>query len=557
MCFKCNETVEATETKLVAEDLFINTKGLSMTYTDAAYTEGDVFFTVAPIDEPRQWLAVSMRLAETLLLSKEEQEHFDFQMLRNIHYGYLNAAELSLMKLHGIGSSRISNHTLSLWNYTLDCAFKGVYKPENRSFADRFERTTSVEAAVAAAESILAVKVHPKAVVMLNKVIDLKEQGADVTRGDLHEQGLERMLCTLMQLHSYYVNRGAIWVGAGFKDGNPMAVLAKSVFKDGQFQGWILQEQRFGKFIQSVVGPKADARKEIDDLKVMNKAPVAHLCYTEQEWYDAYRVGPDSCMTGFAFEYSPVRVYATGAHGLQDNNLRLCINYIGELFGDDFKVIHRAIVNVKTMQYVRAYGDNADAIMRSLGYEEDWGATDGCILRKLPHPDLDNAYLMPYLDGSNDVINDLGDHWVIVNSGDYMATNADGYIFTNHCRCAGCEEAFDRDEMLETTHGDMVCECCAEDKHCTPYDRSDLYRRSECTWSGHMQEWVHDHDLVECAVAGYVHDNFSLYQTAQGYAVIADYVEIRDDDNYLTEEACAILCVDYISESDNEQEEAA
>lgn len=561
MCEQCNnEAAGATESKpnkLVADDLFINTKGLSMTYSDSAYAEGDVFFTVAPIDEPRQWLTPPLRLAETLLLSKEEQEHFDFQMLRAIHYGYLSAAEINLMQLHGVGTGRINNYLMCVWRQTLGSAFDGVYKPENRTFEERCCVKTSVEAAAAAAEDILAVKVHPKAIAMLSKIIALMEQGEDVTRGDLRDQGLERMLCTLMQLHSYYVNRGAIWVGAGFKDGNPMAVLAKSVFKDGQFQGWILQEQRFGKFIQSVVGPKADARKEIDDLKVLNKAPVMHLCYTEQEWYDSYRAGPTSCMTGFEFEYSPVRVYATGAHGLSDNNLRLCINYTGELFGDDFKVLNRAIVNIKTMEYVRAYGDNADAVMRALGYAENKDATDGCILRKLPHPDFDGAYLMPYLDGSQDEIDDRGDYWLIVSSGDFEATDADGYIRTDHCRCAECEECFDRDEMRETASGDMVCEYCADDEYCTPYNHYDLYRQIDCTWSEHMQDWVHYRDLVECDVVGYVHDSFSLYKTVQGFKVIEDYVEVRGDDYYLTEEACDILEVDYIPESDDEQEEAA
>lgn len=564
MCNQCNNiVVEATvETEnkriqLVADNLFINTKGLSMAYSDGAYAEGDVFFTVAPIDAPQEWLTASLRLAETLPLSKEEQEHFDLQVLRAIHYGYLDAAEINLMQLHGVRAGRASNAALSVWNQTLGSAFDGVYKPKNRTFEERFERKTSVEEAVAAAADILSVKVHPKAVAILDKIINLREQGQDVTRGDLGRQSFERMLCTLMQLHSYYVNRGAIWVGAGFKDGNPMAVLAKSVFKDGQFQGWILQEQRFGKFIQSVVGPKADARKEIDDLKVLNKAPVVHLCYTEQEWHDAYQAGPSSCMTGFEFDYSPVRVYATGAHGLTDNNLRLCINYTGELFGDNFKVMNRAIVNIKTMQYVRAYGENADAIMRSLGYEEDKGATDGCILRKLPHPEIDGAYLMPYLDGDDNEVDDLDDHWIIVSSGDYEATDADGYIHTNRCRCSECGEPFDHDEMQETANGDMVCECCTGDEYCIPYDRYDPYRRSECTWSEHMQDWVHDADLAGCAVAGYVHDSFALYDTVQGYEVIEDYVEVRHDGYYLTEEACNILGEDYIPESDDEQEEAA
>lgn len=561
MCEQCNnaatEETDSKQIKLVADDLFINTKGLSMTYSGAAYVEGNVFFTVAPIDEPRSWLGESLCAAVTLPLSKEEQEHFDLEMLRAIHYGYLRAAEINLMRLRGISGRRIHHSKLNGWHKILELAFDGVYKPENRNFTERYESKTSVEDAVVAAESILGVQVHPKAVAMLNKITALIEQGNDVTFGDLRNQGFERMLCTLMQLHSYYVNRGGIWVGAGFKDGNPMAVLAKSVFKDGQFQGWILQEQRFGKFIQSVVGPKADVRKEIDDLKVLNKAPVVHLCYTEQEWHDAYQAGPSSCMTGFAFDCSPVRVYATGAHGLPDNNLRLCINYIGELFGDDFKVLTRAIVNVETMQYVRAYGENADAVMRSLGYKEYRGATDGCILRKLPHPEYDGAYLMPYLDGDDDEVDDLGDHWVIVSDGDYQATEPDGYINTNGCRCAECGESFDRDDMQETARGDMVCEDCVACEYCVPYGSCNLYRQVDCTWSEYMQDWVYDSDVVECAVVGAVYDGFTLHNTVQGYEVIEDYVETREDGYYLTEEACDILGVDYIPEPNDEQEEAA
>ena len=562
MCEQCNNKAvvadESKPNKLVADDLFINTNGLNMSYTESTYAEGDVFFTAVPLHEPREWLAGSLQRANVLLLSKEEQEHFDLQVLRGIHYGYHNAAELNLMILHGVSSGRaVDTDCLSDWNGALRVAFDSVYKPENLNYCERFENPLSVQEAVAEAEATFAVKVHPKAIAMLDKIIQLKEQGQSVTRGDLSRQGRDRMLCTLMQLHSYYVNRGAIWVGAGFKDGNPMAVLAKSVFKDGQLQGWILQEQRFGKFIQSVAGPKADARKEIDDLKVLNKAPVAYLCYTEQEWHDAYQAGPSSCMTGFEFDRSPVRVYATGAHGLQDNNLRLCINYAGELFGDNFKVLNRAIVNIETMQYVRAYGENAGAVMRSLGYEQDTDATNGCILRKIPHPVLEGAYLMPYLDGTQDELDGLDDYWVIVSCGDYTATDPDGYIYTNYCRCSECEEGYGLGELHEVAGGALVCGCCVGDRYCTPYGRYDLRRQSECTWSEHMQEWIHDQDLIQCDVAGFVHDSFELYLTVQGYDVIEDFVEVRDGGYYLTEEACDILGEDYIPESDEEQEEAA
>lgn len=164
---------------------------------------------------------------------------------------------------------------------------------------------------------------------------------------------------------------------------------------------------------------------------------------------------------------------------------------------------------------------------------------------------------MPYLDGSQDELDDLGDYWVIVGCGPYTATAPEGYIYTNYCRCSECEGSYDRDDMQEVASAAMVCEDCVGEYYCTPYDHYDLYPQSECTWSEHMQDWVRDQDLVECALAGYVHDSFELHRTVQGYDVIEDYVEVRGGDYYLTEEACDILGEDYIPESDEEQEEAA
>lgn len=195
--------------------------------------------------------------------------------------------------------------------------------------------------------------------------------------------------------------------------------------------------------------------------------------------------------------------------------------------------------------------------MRSLGYEWDTDATNGCILRKIPHPVYEGAYLMPYLDGSQDEVDDLDGYWIIVGCGPYVATDPGGYIYTNYCRCSECEESYSRDELQEVASGAMLCECCVRESYCTPYARDDLYHQRECTWSEHMQDWVHDQDLVECALAGYVHDSFELHRTVQGYDVIEDYVEVRGGDCYLTEEACDILGEDYIPESDEEQEEAA
>lgn len=552
MCQSCTDDAENKPfISLIAPELSINTKGLTMQYTESMYQEGDVFWTFMPIDEPHCWLPCWWRELPALD-DKSKQDDFDLHLLRAWHYSYMGA-ELNLL----------STEYTSIMDLGVEPGvWRDLISPISSRLrtkiyaANQYQDGCTVEKAMHLVQEHTQVQPHPKAIAKLTEILELECSGNGVSRGDLKMGYSTAVSETLLHLHCYYANRGAIWVGCGFKGGNPMVVLAKSVFKDGVLQGWVLQEQRVGKFLQTLGGACIDSRQAIDDLKVMNKRPQMHLCYTEQEWHDAYQAGPSSCMTGFSFNVSPVRVYATGAHGLPDNNLRLCINYVGTLFGDDFEVLNRAIVNVESNTYVRAYGENGDAVMRALGYERDTGATDGCILRKIERPG--GGWLMPYLDGSDDMVDDCGDYWTITRSGDYSATDPDGYILGDCRTCDCCDVAVDEDELEAVDNGDAcVCGNCLEEHYTVPVGRGEYYRKNDCTWSDYHTEYVHDSDLAECAIAGVIHEDVETYD-AQGYTVIEVYAEYHNGRYILTEEACDILGEDYQGyDADEEDAEEA
>ncbi|UVX34752.1 MAG: hypothetical protein [Bacteriophage sp.] len=383
------------------------------------------------------------------------------------------------------------------------------------------------------------------------------------TRGDYgtyYEAGAVRMLA---KLHGLVVNRFAVPIGLGFEDGNPLVILAEPVCRDGhRVDSFRTKSMRLGKWLQSVWGRAKDIRPLVEDVKVLNKPSTTYLCTTEQEWYDAYEGGQSSCMTGNNFEYSPVRCYASTSHGLPDNGLRLFIQYVGELFGDNFEVQVRAIVNVNSKTYVRAYGTAADAVLRAAGYERDGDCLDGCVLARIPYPGDSACVLMPYLDGDNDYVDEHTvagvDCFVVTGDGEYQALEADGYIYLEggeECVCCGSRISY-HDDSYGTNDG-TVGDCCI-DEYLVPLGRIDRYHKHQLSWSEWHDAWVHESDIAECAIQGLVHDNCDMTE-AQGHLVLDRYVEPDNNGNYiLTLEACEILGEDYLGGIDeDEQEEAA
>lgn len=473
--------------------------------------------------------------------------------------GNFTAAGEDLGRFVGpLGTVDISDtllHNLFACAGTCDQAF-GL---SSRTFYDGPDVVT--ERVVEAVQYFTGYKVHKQAIelfeeIMLAPTYSLR---AKYTHGAYSERDGDYWAATLlMQLHGFVVSRFAIPLGFGFRNGEPVVMLGQPrLHKDyAAVTEYRCVEMRAGKWLANYYGSGVDFRECIEDLKAMNVEPTTYLCKTEREWYDAYENGPRSCMTGYNFEYSPVRVYATTSHGLPDNGLRLFIQYTGEFFGGDFKVHARAIVNIKTNEYVRAYGDAADAILRANGYEHNTDCLDGALLAHIPHPENESAVLMPYLDGNQDGVNEEGDNaFTICDYYDYEAQAADGYIWIDddRCACIECGERFDEEDMFETYGGSYVCPHCLGGTYVHVVGRSVVYPSWECSWSDYHDSWVLDDDVADCAVEGTVHDQEPM-QYAQGYDVLSLHTETHPVHGIiLTEHAASVLDEPYLGNDEAEE----
>ncbi|CAK6595770.1 unknown function [Klebsiella phage vB_Kpl_K39PH122C2] len=423
-----------------------------------------------------------------------------------------------------------------------------------------------VDRVVACVEEFTGYKVHKQAVQLFERIMLAPEEqqrqfytGYDYGRHirDMHAAAL------LMKLHGFVVSRFAVPLGFGFRNGEPIVMLGQPrMHKDfAAVTEYRCVEMRVGKWLANYYGNGVDFRDAIEDLKAMNVDPKTYLCKTEQEWYDAYENGPGSCMSGYSFEHSPVRAYATTSHGLPDNGLRLFIQYTGELFGDDFEVQARAIVRPETNEYVRAYGNAADAILRGHGYTGNTECLEGVMLARIPHPSYSGAVLMPYLDSSQCGVDEEGsDAFVIRDDYEYEAQESDGYIYvgTESARCCCCEERYPVDGMHVTAGDEMVCDGCVEEEEFVyVVGREGLYNRWSCTWSDYHDAYVYDPDIEHCSVEGVVHDQEELV-FAQDRQVLIEHAEEHPVHGLiLTEHAADCLGEKYLGNDDAEEVEEA
>lgn len=423
-----------------------------------------------------------------------------------------------------------------------------------------------VERVLASVEAFTGYKVHKQALQLFERIMlapDYNQRrvytgydyGSHIR--DVHAAAL------LMKLHGFVVSRFAVPLGFGFRNGEPIVMLGQPrMHKDfAAVTEYRCVEMRVGKWLANYYGNGVDFRDAIEDLKAMNVDPTTYLCKTEQEWYDAYENGPGSCMSGYLFEHSPVRTYATTSHGLPDNGLRLFIQYTGELFGDDFEVQARAIVNTETNEYVRAYGNAADAILRGHGYTRNTGCFEGVLLARIPHPTYTGAMLMPYLDSSQRGVDEYGeDAFVIRDAYEYEAQDSEGYIYvgTESARCCCCECRYSVDDMQETADGDMVCDGCVEEGDFVyVVGRDGLHDRWSCTWSDYHDAYVYDADIEHCSVEGVVHDQEELV-FAQDRQVLIEHAEEHPVHGLiLTEHAADCLGEKYLGNDDEEEVEEA
>ena len=201
-----------------------------------------------------------------------------------------------------------------------------------------------------------------------------------------------------------------------------------------------------------------------------------------QMWCDVYRsCNIISCMNNPAYGVTKgdtYKCYATAAHGLPDNGLRLAWLPYRDAFDDPGQAVSRAIVHEPTKTYVRVYGDEElKSLLDELGYRKAFGYPEGLFLytEHLGAGEADDisdryceGYLAPYVDGELcradlDSI-DGTDCFRLCCRGDYELQDPEGVISLAE-RCPSCGEMhMDLDyELLVDGEFRMCCEDCYTD----------------------------------------------------------------------------------------------
>jgi hypothetical protein len=136
---------------------------------------------------------------------------------------------------------------------------------------------------------------------------------------------------------------------------------------------------------------------------------------------------------------------------------------------DSTEFIGRALVNTKDKVFVRSYCNSShdpvlEQWLKAHGYEHKCGWPEGLLLKHYHHPQRD-ALLLPYIDGDNRRVSEMGDGTLMIDEdGEYIGENTNG---------AATQEGHSDDEYL----GD--CDCCGE----SVYESDD-----ERIWAGRDED---------------------------------------------------------------------
>lgn len=227
---------------------------------------------------------------------------------------------------------------------------------------------------------------------------------------------------------------------------------------------------RPGKFLRKFFPDMSDdeVREAVHAYEFMNKPPEVRWVENTDpdgwEWVYENGSGFQSCMTydrsgryldsNLTGEYHPARVYARRGNGLR-------LAYIG----DDERVFARCIVREDMKTFVRVYGDDRLGVaLTKLGYKQSDNFSR-VELNAVEHPGYSDGYVMPYLDGTPDDVDFMGDYFVVTRGGDYGATSSSGYIrIKDKCFCPRCSAELDDEDDLMYSHNDEpFCSSCEED----------------------------------------------------------------------------------------------
>lgn len=297
---------------------------------------------------------------------------------------------------------------------------------------------------------------------------------------------------------------------------------------------------RAGRYLQKYY-PDLPAEKIAEyagQISALGKLDQVQFACTEDEIERVYTHGPSSCMSHSAASFRTDGVHPSRVYAGPDTA-------VAYLYGQtEDHITARAVVvkergETKYSRWVRIYGDvsRMTQALRALGMEQ--GDLEGARLLKIDGPD--GRYVMPYLDGGDAYVTDVGEYWEVGSHGDYEAQCTTGLIgepeVWGECERCGEDIQTEDDGMYIESVEQTVCDGCLTEHFAYCQERSEYYERDllcEVRQLGRSNEFVHQ----DCVGSGECPDtsSFAYHSCAVNdhlvYPNIAMSVVYHTEDEY-------------------------
>jgi hypothetical protein len=175
--------------------------------------------------------------------------------------------------------------------------------------------------------------------------------------------------------------------------------------------------------------------------------------------------------------------------------------------------------------------ESIEAMLTGLGYAKWRGWPDGLQLTR--YPLRRGGYLMPYIDGTNQHVEEDGDdRFTISNYDGWEATNTSGIVDGHYCTCEDCGEGVDEDDTYSVGYnGDRTVGQCCIDNYTRVYGRrrheyyvdNDNAVRADDEY--YDCDYLSDNDIVELRDGEYTHTDNAVYVESAD-----EYYHVDDDD---------------------------
>jgi hypothetical protein len=216
----------------------------------------------------------------------------------------------------------------------------------------------------------------------------------------------------------------------------------------------------------------------------------------------------------------------------------------GEYHGRALVNIHRADDGTEEKIFVRSYCTNEssgysqrdpalEGYLGALGFRHECG-WEGCKVARIAHNHESDVFLMPYIDGSVQLVEDCGEDagvMRITENGDYDASSTCGHTMSvDREPCASCGDYTDADNLHSIGyHGDeSVCCYCLENNYVYAYGRGgEQYYVSgdDAVWCQSDEEHYHDRYAVD-------HDVYYIESEGEYYHISDIWTCAGSDEMY-------------------------